>query len=356
MSDYREVKCPNCGAPLRFNADSGYIKCDHCDSEFAVSELINDHAPEEKPKDFEWKDVHANFEKRQLQDMKVYECRSCGAIIQTDANTAATKCPYCDNNVVLTERVSGGLRPNYIIPFELDSRELADRMKDFCKGKPLLPKGFMDEKRVLEVQGIYIPFWLYSSNVEGEVNFRAVSVNTYVSGKYNVTETSTYRLMRDAAMDFENVPVDASVSFDDALMDSVEPYDYSKMVPFEEPYLAGFLADRYDSDPDKELPRAAGRMINSAQDAIASTATTYGLPSVESSSLRLTDIDVKYVFFPVYLINCEYNGKKYQYAVNGQTGKVVGDLPSSNSKLIGYTALGFFGVAAALFLLMSLVL
>ena len=133
------------------------------------------------------------------------------------------------------------------------------------------------------------------------------------------------------------------------LMESIEPYDFSKMVPFDGAYLAGFVADRFDSDPDQELPRVNSRVMNSALSGIESTVREFSSVREHSNSLRLRNAKVKYVLLPAYIINCEYGGKKYQYAVNGQTGKIVGELPSSKALARGYF-LKAFAIALAAFI------
>ncbi len=82
-------------------------------------------------------------------------------------------------------------------------------------------------------------------------------------------------------------------------------------------------------------------MLKSAADEISSTAN-FGMVTVRSKNLKADDARVSYVLLPVYLLNCEYGGQKYQYAINGQTGKTVGELPVSKGK-----SWGFFGGAFA---------
>ena len=109
MSLVTEYKCPNCGAPLSFDAESKSIKCNNCGSSFSVKEVVDFNEPENDSSEFDWKDYKKNLNGEKLDDVKVYKCESCGAEIETDANTAATTCPYCNNNVILQDRLGGGL-------------------------------------------------------------------------------------------------------------------------------------------------------------------------------------------------------------------------------------------------------
>ena len=44
-----------------------------------------------------------------------------------------------------------------------------------------------------------------------------------------------------------------------------------------------------------------------------------------------------YALYPVWLLNTTYNGKKYTFVMNGQTGKMVGNIPIDTKKIILYS-------------------
>ena len=146
----------------------------------------------------------------------------------------------------------------------------------------------------------------------------------------------------------------------DDLMNSIEPYDYSQVVPFDGQYLSGFLADRYDKGPDDSIPTASERMMNSATKAFTSAvmANSQKVSSVtmRNNGLSLIDPSVKYTLLPVYLFNCKYAGKVYRFAMNGQTGKLVGELPIDKGKKARAFWLPFLIAAAIVFLILFLLL
>ncbi len=344
-----EYKCPGCGAPLAFDAASGRVTCEHCGNSYSVADVVASKKPETTAEEFDWGNYKAGLSTEVLDNTVVYQCQSCGAVLETDVNTVAKSCPYCDNNVVLTSRVSAGLKPNAVVPFEIDKQQLKEIVHEFYKGKKLLPRNYFSDSYIDGILGVYIPFWLFDCTVEGEVDFRAETVERHESSRETIITTREYLLRRDGSMNFKNVPVDASTKMDDDFMDSIEPYDFSKMVPFSEAYLPGFVADRFDSDPDQELPRVNRRVLSSTLAGLESTVAGYSSVVQDSNTLRLKDPRVKYVFLPAYIINCKYGGKKYQYAVNGQTGKIVGELPSSKA-LAGAAFFKAFAIALAAFI------
>ncbi len=348
MSDQIQTyKCPSCSAPLRYDV-SGKLVCDACGNEYEreVIEMMDTYDRQEA--DFDWGEYKKNFteQAQRLDAGAVYVCQSCGAVIETDATTAATHCPYCDNEIVITDRLDGGLKPSGVIPFKIDKKAAQAAVLKHFEGKKLLPKDFREQHTLDRIRGIYVPFWLFDSGMDGKMVMDASNIRVWSDSSYDYTETKHYLLTVDGSMKFEKVPVDGSSKMDDDLMDALEPFDFSDVRPFDPTYLSGFLADRFDDDPDASLPRASERMKRSAEAAIRAEGSEFSSVTVRNSLMKLVDPSVKYVFLPVYLLNVNYKDKKYRFAVNGQTGKVVGELPISKLKQWMYFGGWCAGVAA----------
>ena len=335
-------KCPSCGAPLTYDSDAGNFTCSYCDSHFDFETVKNADVNAETP--FNWGDYKENVPEESLEGTVSYVCQSCGAEIVTDATTAATRCPYCDNVVVMEPNVSGFIKPNGILPFQIDQKGLADRIKAFCKGKWLLPKNFITTNKIKEIQGVYVPFWLFDCTCDGNATYEATKVRHWSDSSYNYTETKYYYATVDGAMDFVRIPADGSVKMSDDLMDSLEPYDYSQIVDFAPGYMSGYLADRFDVQAEDCLPRVDARVKASVDHVFRRNLSEYNSVTQLGSNLHLVSPSVKYVLLPVYLIASKYQGETYQFAVNGQTGKVIGSLPISWGRFWGI----FLGLGAAL--------
>ena len=324
-------KCPACGSPLRYTA-AGKMCCMSCDNSYEIETL--QHLLPDEAQSFDWGDYKKQFQStaEKLADRVVYICRSCGAEIETDRTTAATRCPYCDNEVLATDRLTGGLKPNGVIPFAVDKDAAVKAVKAHFHRKPLLPRRFLAMHKLSKIQGIYVPFWLFDAGVDGTVDLDGTHVRHYEDKDYNYTETKHYLVQVSGAMRFDGVPVDGSEKMDNDLMDAIGPYDYKGIKPFAAAYLSGFLADRFDEDPDASLPRASERMQDCAVQMFrAEEAKNYVTLTRKASRLQLDRPSVRYVLLPVYVLNLEFGGKKYRFAVNGQTGKVVGELPVSKA-------------------------
>ncbi|MFR4927774.1 MAG: hypothetical protein ACLUB3_07795, partial [Clostridium sp.] len=214
--------------------------------------------------------------------------------------------------------------------------------------KRLLPKVFKDQNHIDEIKGIYVPFWLFDTDADADIRYRATKVRSWSDKNYNYTETRFFMVARSGNIGFTRVPVDGSTKMEDDLMESIEPFDFKEAVPFQTAYLAGYMADKYDVGAEESIARANERVKRSTEDNFKSTVTGYTSVTTEQSSVRLHDGSAKYALYPVWILNTTWNGKQYRFAMNGQSGKFVGDLPvdkkAAKTWTIGLSAV--FAIAA----------
>ena len=348
-AEAQKVECPACGVELELTGESGEMACPGCGAEFQLEDL-NAYAQQMKQtpeEDMSW-DTQAgeSWREGETDGLRVYVCDSCGGEIVAEETTGATHCPYCDNPVVLRGQFSGDLKPDLVIPFRVDKKAAVAALQAHYKGKVLLPSVFKDENHIEEVKGLYVPVWLFDTDADANVRYKATRIRSWSDSQYNYTETRHYAVIRGGGIGYENVPVDGSTKMDDALMESVEPYDISGAVPFGISYLPGFLADKYDVDAAASIGRANERIKRSTEDAFRSTVVGYHSVVPVSSNIRLRNGRARYALYPVWILNTKWNGRNFTFAVNGQTGKTAGDLPMDKGKFWTWL-LGVSGAASA---------
>lgn len=330
MAGIQEYKCPCCGGAIAFDSTIQKMKCPYCDTEFEMETLANydSELRSEQADDMTWEtDAGKAWEEGEESGLSAYICHSCGGEIVCDENTAATSCPFCGNPVVVMGQFSGMLKPDYVIPFQKDKKAAVAALKEHYAGKRLLPKVFQDENHINEVKGVYVPFWMFDAGANANMRYRATKVRTWSDSRYYYTETSFFSVSRGGSIEFENVPVDGSTKMPDDLMESIEPFDFSKAVDFQTAYLAGYLADKYDVDSDQSAERANARIRKSTETAFNATVQGYATVTKETGSIQLQNGKISYALLPVWLLHTKWNGQSYLFAMNGQTGKMVGNLP-----------------------------
>ncbi len=335
MTEQMQYKCPCCSAPIAFDSASQSMKCEYCDNQFSVDTLkeFDDILAQDAPDSFDWSSQPGNeWMKEELEGRVVYLCKSCGGQIVCEESTGATDCPYCGNPVVIMGQFSGDMRPDLVIPFKLDKEAAKTAYLNHLEGKRLLPKLFKSEAVIDEIKGLYVPFWLFDADADANIRYRATLVRRWSTSKYNYTETSFYELHRKGSLGFNAVPVDGSTRMADDLMESIEPFDLSQAVDFQTAYLSGYLADRYDVNAEQSKDRANTRIKKSTEEAFADTARGFTTVLPERTEIQLKNGKVRYALYPVWLLNCKWEDKNYTFAMNGQTGKLVGDLPMSKSQ------------------------
>ena len=188
--------------------------------------------------------------------MKTYSCSTCGAELIANETTAVMRCPYCGNQTIVPGQFSGSIRPDHIIPFAHTKDQAISSYHQYYQKRFLLPKSFLTDNHVSEIQGVYVPFWLFSGKASIDATYDAVDVQS--SQEY---ETLThYDVTRKGYLSYEKVPTDASERMEDALMDSVEPYNMEEIKPFSLSYLPGFLAERFDVEQKDNVERAHKRI------------------------------------------------------------------------------------------------
>ena len=354
MASILEYKCPCCGGAIAFDSDLQRMKCPYCDTEFEMETLAQyDAVLNSEPKeDLTWNtDAGSEWSSDEESGLRSYICNSCGGEIVGDANLAATACPFCGNPVVITGNFSGTLKPDYVIPFKLDKNAAKEKLTNHFKGKRLLPKVFKDQNHIDEIKGMYVPFWLFNADADADIRYRATRIRTWSDGSYRYTENNFYSVSRSGTLEFVNIPFDGSKRIDNDLMESIEPFDMSQAVDFQTAYLAGYFADKYDVDAEESIPRINERVKTSTEQTFASTISGYSSVVPESSSIRLSNGKAKYALYPVWFLNTSWNGNTYTFAMNGQTGKFVGDLPVDKAELRKWRFLLFLIGAGATLLL-----
>ncbi len=317
--------CPDCGGSMVFNPGEGKLQCEYCDSLFTREEVEKYFSEKEqrigeKEEGKEWGEDEAN--------MRGYNCSSCGAELIADNNTAVVRCPYCGNQTIAPVQFAGALKPDFVIPFAFSKDQAISKYKEYYAKRFLLPRSFLSSSKVEEIQGVYVPFWLFSGTADASGVYEAFDERD--EGKFRITDY--YRSERKGKAGFTYVPADASVRMADDLMDSIEPFDFEKLESFTTAYLPGFLAEKFDVNEEDDKERAKKRIEETIKEKLRATIGHDGYDE-EQEEVDIKFNDTKYALLPVWILSTSWEGKIWTFAMNAQTGKFTGDLPVSKLKL-----------------------
>lgn len=347
-------KCPNCDGELIFDPTTQKYKCEYCASLFSQKELEAMKPAEGREKAAGESDGSAGsrtaaFGDEMAQDAKaagnagtqegadavIYSCPSCGAEIVTDATTAATFCYYCHNPVVLGGKLEGKYLPDKVLPFEVSRKDAEKRFLEYVGKKKYVPKAFFQKKQIEKLSGVYFPYWVYDVELDGRMQGDARNIRVWRTGDVEYTETRHYAISRAGNVSLSNLTENALRKANAKLAEGVMPYRFDKMKAFHMGYLSGFMAERRDIEQREVQGKMQGEMRECAEKLLRETISGYNSVSVRSSNFVPKRENWSYVLFPVWTITYKgRDGKVYYYSMNGQTGKVCGELPIDNGKVI----------------------
>ena len=307
-----KIACPRCGADVVFLPSNQKCYCDYCGSTIDISEFNLEKYQSAKNDVSDQNDVYAEF-----------HCSSCGAQLVTDSNTVVTKCLFCGSQQMIKERLSGRFEPQEVLPFKIDKKTFTEQYAKYIKKRWLAPDEFRNNPNVIETRGLYVPFYIY-----------IMDESIYARGQaYKRQNKQTYyKYFEMQVKDTITSPQDASTNLDDDIMTSLEPFDFNELTKFNPTYITGFLSETGNEkleDLQVKAEQRASYSISSKVNARVKGGYTFNAGLV---NIDFTNTTQKYVLLPIWFFNTWFRNKKYSYALNGQTGKIVGQIPLSKTK------------------------
>ncbi len=364
MSDkLLKLQCPSCGAAINYDIGSNFVVCGHCESKYPIDffNIQNKSVADEKG---DWRVKSLKRKYASISDLHGLACTACGAEVVNNSDTVATECMYCGNALIVVGNVKGMLQPDKILPFKIKKDEAQASLKNFCNKKILLPSEFKDLNKIDKIVGMYVPFWLFSGKGVLHYTFEPNQISRFRQGDYMITKTQHYEFDMVADLDYINLPVNASSRTPDDYMGGLEPFEFDELKNFSTSYMAGFYAEKFDNSVDECTQQAKDRIFYEISSDLLGQKGIYmekrkqpfSTVKEKGHTHSLQNEDIKYVLLPVWMLNTRYKGKMYHFAVNGQTGKVSGELPIDKTKQILLFLSMFIGMSTLFSMLTYLII
>ena len=343
MSKAVTYQCPNCHGVLAFNAESGLLECASCDSAFSQDDIdqaipVNAETQARKTQHVKtvdqfldnapWEIEHEGT--AAAQTVMRYSCPSCGADVIADQSTVSTSCPYCGNNMLVSGITTADSIPDWILPFTITREQAETQMRRHFEHRWYLSRKF--SASLEHMQAVYVPYHLYDVNVDGWAHY--VAYDQKGTGEGCVKHYYGFKRAGHAA--FERIPIDGSSKMPDAHMDAIAPFSLSAMRAFSTTYVAGYLMEVADESADACQPRAEKLAETSFQQDMENDVTDQpgidGVSEVVAHETHVETVRAQSCVLPVWLMHCTWGAEHMLFAVNGETGKCVGDLPISSAR------------------------
>lgn len=109
-------------------------------------------------------------------------------------------------------------------------------------------------------------------------------------------------------------------------MDSISPFDLNELIKYNHAFLCGYLADTYDVNKEESFNIAKERTTNSCI-SVARRESPHDEDHYTGDDLVIDKSKTYHLYLPVYILSVPFKKKIYTFAMNGQTGKLIGNLP-----------------------------
>ena len=342
--------CMNCNGSMVFDIAMQKMRCLHCDTVCDPEDFVLQSTSRgiEGPgigSDDSW--VESQPGANANSGMAKYTCRSCGAQLESTEDSMIGFCPYCGGQSLVTE-ASEGHGVESIIPFKVTKDECVESYRGFTRKVRYLPKELRDVEYIRKFTGIYMPFYEYDTKFG---NFCLKGSKTVEhNSRYDVEEF--YDIEGSIGGTYERgVVFDGSRYLDDEISARTLPYDTAQEKPFVPASLAGFYADTstvpaelYYEDASSQ---AQGQMLSSLGKEVSNES---GIHVKDSSRIDAKTVGHHSSLFPMWFLTWRKDDRVAYAVINGETGKVVSDLPLDLRSF----ALGCAAISAILFVVLEL--
>lgn len=333
----RIFPCEQCGAKLNFSAATGELICPYCSHVNVIERQFSQIVERDYEK--------ALGELRRFteapREITSLKCPTCAATFELDEDTHATSCPYCGSAVVNKVDLYRPIKPQALLPFKITKKESGEIFRKWLKTRWFAPNKLKRYSGAdSDLLGIYVPFWTYDSDTHSRYTGRRgeeyqVSENymATINGKSqmrrrNVTKVRWYDVSGSLDQHFDDVLVMGSQSLPDLL----NQWDLENLVDYDASYLSGFESEVYQVSlesgfekskkiMERAIRRSIKRQIGGDRQRITSLSSNY------------SHITFKHILLPIYASAFLFNGKHYQYVINGRSGELQGERPYSVVKI-----------------------
>jgi len=330
-----DKKCPNCDGVMSFDPKTGGLLCPYCGHKEEVVEEVEVKLAEEQ--DFSKIEDENSGNCNWGVEKKIILCKFCGGEAIYDALQTSGECPFCGSNQVMEASAKNTLAPNGVIPFKIEKKTCGERFSSWLKGKLFCPNEAKKNAKPEAFNGVYLPYWTFDSDTFSQYTAEYGIRRTVRSSNGNTTTvTDWYRTAGTHKQFINDQLVIGTDRHQEYYIRKIEPFDTSNSIEYKPEYVAGFVSERYSVGPKSAWEKAKEYIRTKLRSAIRSKVKAENhADDVRSLNMKTTfdNVTYKYLMLPVWISSFKYNGKVYQFYVNGQTGKVGGKSPISPYKV-----------------------
>ena len=331
--------CKNCGGPLRYVPSTDSLICPFCSTQEPIEKS------NQVIEGYDFNNALTHLDKQQKQKIeKEIKCTKCSAIFTLTPYSISSNCPYCGTPAIteFTQKIT----PKSILPFNVTHKDAQEKFRKWIGSLWFAPtelKHLVDGHG--QLTGYYLPYWTYDSQTttqysgqRGDIYYITVEKRVIINGREQIIQEKEPRIkwrpVRGIVYNsFDDITVGASKTISHTILDSLAPWDTTKLIPFNEKYLSGFESEEYTIGLDSGFEFAKMQMDITIRNSIKQDIGG-DQQQIDRKQTSYHDVTYKNTLFPIWTAKFKYKNKIYNYAINAQNGKIVGERPYSWSKII----------------------
>ncbi len=329
--------CVNCGAELLYAPGTKEMQCGYCSYKQDIPPAIDGFEELELKPYLEQLGGQSHSEQ-----ITMLHCKNCGANQHVEENYKSLHCVYCSMPLIIEDAYKDDwILPGAVLPFQFDQKKAHAIFKKWVSGLWWAPNNL--QKAAIDPQhtkGLYSPFWTFDaqlkSNYTGQRGEYYYVTKTVGSGKNKRTvqerRTRWYAASGTVNGFVDDTLIKASKQKKAVIPTAVANWNLKQLETFQTGFLAGFVTEKYT------IPLLDGHL--SAKDEANNIARRWihtdiggDTQRIDRMDMTLTEETFKHVLLPIFISAYRFNGKRYNFFVNGQTGAISGERPYSFWKI-----------------------
>jgi DNA-directed RNA polymerase subunit RPC12/RpoP len=335
----RQFSCKQCGANLQFTPGTTSLTCTYCGTRNEIT--TTDQTVEEQDFDRYFRDCCLED---QMTERLTVKCTTCGAETTLAPNITSDRCAFCGSPIVGEGSSKKLIRPKSLLPFHITREQASGSFRAWIASLWFAPSELARRAEAAQIAGVYIPCWTYDSATQsvyagerGDDYWDTETYTTMVNGRH---ETRTRQVRRTrwwpvsgmVVNDFDDVLVLASHSLPPKLAHNLEPWDLPSLVPYQDEFLSGFVAESYQVSLPEGFKVAKQIMAgNIAQTIRGDIGGDH--QRIHSVDTKYFNVTFKHALLPVWISAYRYADRTFRFLVNARTGEVQGERPYSWIKI-----------------------
>jgi hypothetical protein len=256
-----------------------------------------------------------------------------------DARAQALRCPFCGSERLQKQPDIQALGPNRVLPLVVDEGTAAAALRKWL-GKGFWRPGDLSQRAsVTKMTAVYVPYWVFTAQT---YTFWTADSSQTPRG----ARSDWFPMSGETRGTYTGVLIGASSVLTPAETSALAPFDLDQAVPPEQVDLDPIVVEPFCVQRKYARPLAMHSLEQLEQ--AACRAFVPGQCRNLKVNVRLEGLSSEPVLLPVWIMAYRYQDKLYRFLLNGQTGRAIGQAPTSWKKMAAAVALAALGILLAL--------